>query len=87
MDDASRAERLFDSEAMTEQRRAAEALWLELVACQAAVSACYPSAEQLREEAAEAERLAQRDSYVVLLLAVTCATSAEFHQSITPGCM
>ena len=61
VDDASRAERLFDSEAMTEQRRAAEALWLELEACQAAVSACYPSAEQLREEAAEAERLAQRD--------------------------
>ena len=56
VDDASRAERLFDSEAMTEQRRAAEALWLELEACQAAVSACYPSAEQLREEAAEAER-------------------------------
>ena len=55
VDDASRAERLFDSEAMTEQRRAAEALWLELVACQAAVSACYPSAEQLREEAAEAD--------------------------------
>ena len=53
VDDASRAERLFDSEAMTEQRRAAEALWLELEACQAAVSACYPSAEQLREEAAE----------------------------------
>ena len=53
--------RLFDSEAMTEQRRAAEALWLELEACQAAVSACYPSAEQLREEAAEAERLALRD--------------------------
>ena len=56
VDDASRAERLFDSEAMTEQRRAAEALWLELEACQAAVSACYPSAEQLREEAAEASR-------------------------------
>jgi hypothetical protein len=41
-------------DAMTEQRRAAEALCVELQlveVCQAAVSACYPSAEQLREEA------------------------------------
>ena len=51
---AAQSRRVCLIDAMTEQRRAAEALWLELEACQAAVSACYPSAEQLREEAAEA---------------------------------
>ena len=58
VDDASRAERLFDSEAMTEQRRAAEALWLELEACQAAVSACYSLFfwRELRGQEAAAQR-------------------------------
>ena len=46
------------SEQRTEQE---QELWRELQANVAAVAACYPSAEALREEAAEAERLAARD--------------------------
>ena len=49
------------SEQRTEQE---QELWRELQANVAAVAACYPSAEALREEAAEAERLAARDSVV-----------------------
>ena len=46
------------------EQRTEQELRRELQANVAAVGACYPSAEALREEAAEAERLAARDSVV-----------------------
>ena len=41
------------------RERTAEALWSELEDAEAALEAMYPSPEALRQEAAEAERLAQ----------------------------
>ena len=43
------------------EQRTEQELRRQLQANVAAVGACYPSAEALREEAAEAERLAARD--------------------------
>ena len=55
-------EESFSKPSSSEQRTEQEQeLWRELQANVAAVAACYPSAEALREEAAEAERLAARD--------------------------
>ena len=52
-------EESFSMSSSSEQRAEQEQeLWRELQANVAAVAACYPSAEALREEAAEAERLA-----------------------------